>query len=93
MSQKASRPLPVRRCVGCGERRTKKELIRIVRTPEGGIVLDATGRRNGRGAYICPSDACLTKAIRNKGLERSLDTRIPEEILTALREELSALEQ
>ena len=65
----------------------------MVRTPEGEIVLDATGRRNGRGAYICPSAVCLAKAVRSKGLERSLDTPVPDEIFEVLREELSTLEQ
>lgn len=88
MNQKSPRPQPERRCVGCGERRTKKELIRVVRTPEGNIVLDRTGRANGRGAYICPSTDCLAKAVRSRGLERSLGVKIPEEITESLRKEL-----
>ncbi len=88
MNQKGPRPQPVRRCVGCGERRAKKELIRVVRTPEGDIILDRTGRANGRGAYICPSPDCLTKAARNRGLERSLGVGIPEAVTEELRKEL-----
>ena len=78
----------MRKCVGCGERRTKKELVRVVKTPEGDIILDRTGRANGRGAYICPSTDCLSKAVRSRGLERSLGVRIPEEITETLRKEL-----
>ena len=93
MSQKPPRPQPMRKCVGCGERKTKKELTRIVRTPEGLIALDDTGRLNGRGAYICPSQECLAKAVRNRGLERSLDVRIPEEIIDGLRRSLLEIEE
>ena len=88
MNQKNPRPQPMRKCVGCGERRTKKELVRVVKTPEGDIILDRTGRANGRGAYICPSTDCLSKAVRSRGLERSLGVRIPEEITETLRKEL-----
>ena len=93
MSPKSPKPQPMRKCVGCGERKTKKELIRVVRTPEGSITLDATGRLNGRGAYICPSQDCLAKAVRNRGLERSLDVRIPEDIFEGLRRSLLEIEQ
>ena len=93
MSPKSPKPQPMRKCVGCGERKTKKELIRVVRTPEGAIALDATGRLNGRGAYICPSQDCLAKAVRNRGLERSLDVRIPEDIFEGLRRSLLEIEQ
>ena len=81
--------IPMRKCVGCGEMKEKKEMIRILKTPEDEIVLDTTGRANGRGAYICNSSACLTKAIKNKGLERSLKSQIPEEVSERLKKELS----
>ena len=63
--------IPQRQCIGCGEMKGKKEMIRVIKTAEGEILLDATGRKNGRGAYLCPSEECLKKAIKNKGLERS----------------------
>ena len=66
------RKVPMRKCVGCGEMKNKKELIRVLKTPEGEILLDAGGRKNGRGAYLCPSSDCLRKAERSRGLERSL---------------------
>ena len=66
-----AKKIPMRKCIGCGEMKSKKELIRIIRTPEGEIVLDKTGRQNGRGAYICDDAECFKKARKNKGLERS----------------------
>ena len=85
------RKVPMRKCVGCGEMKNKKELIRILKTPEGEIVLDTTGRKNGRGAYLCASQECLARAEKNKGLQRSLGTAIPEEIFERLRKEMEAL--
>ena len=73
--------IPMRKCVGCGEMKEKKEMIRVLKTPEDEIILDTTGRANGRGAYICNSAECLGKAIKNKGLERSLKSQIPPEVL------------
>jgi len=87
-----TKKIPLRKCVGCQERKEKKELIRVLRTPEGEVVLDATGRANGRGAYLCRSGACLQKAIRNKGLARSLEQEIPENVLEALQREMKSLE-
>ena len=84
--------IPMRMCLGCGEMRSKKELIRVVKSPEGEISLDFTGKKSGRGAYICRSGACLRASIRNHGLERSLRTSIPEEISRQLEEEMSRLE-
>ena len=72
--------------------RTKKEMIRILKTPEEEIVIDATGKKNGRGAYICCQVSCLQKAMKTKGLERSLKTAIPKEIVEALEKELGLLE-
>lgn len=84
---------PLRKCVGCGEAKSKKELIRILKTPEDTVVLDSTGRQNGRGAYICPNSECLKKAKKSKGLERSLKISIPEEIYESLEKEMNALEK
>ena len=81
--------IPMRKCVGCGEMKEKKEMIRVLKTPEDEIILDTTGRANGRGAYICNSAECLGKAIKNKGLERSLKSQIPEEVSARLKEELN----
>ena len=72
--------IPMRKCVGCQEMKGKKEMIRILRTEQEGIILDATGRKNGRGAYICRSGECLEKAIKNRGVERSLKMSIPQEV-------------
>ena len=64
--------IPLRQCIGCGEMKNKREMIRILKTAEGEIVLDATGRKNGRGAYLCPSMDCFLKAKKSRGLDRSL---------------------
>ncbi|WP_029231494.1 RNase P modulator RnpM [Butyrivibrio sp. VCB2006] len=80
--------IPLRKCVGCGEMKEKKEMIRVLKTPEDEIILDTTGRANGRGAYICNNSDCLKKAIKNKGLERSLKSQIPEEVSIRLQKEL-----
>ena len=87
-----TKKIPMRKCVGCQERKEKKELIRVLRTPEGAVVLDTTGRANGRGAYLCRSADCLQKAVRNRGLARSLEQEIPAEVLEALQKEMEALE-
>lgn len=76
--------IPIRRCVGCGEGKPKKELVRVVRTAEGEISVDATGRKAGRGAYLCPSGSCLAKARKKKSLERAFETAIPPEVYDAL---------
>lgn len=78
----------MRKCTGCGEMKNKKELLRVIKTPESEIILDDTGRKNGRGAYICKSRACLQKARKNKGLERSLQTAIPDAVYDALEKEM-----
>ncbi|MDQ0189266.1 YlxR family protein [Alicyclobacillus cycloheptanicus] len=80
--------VPLRRCVGCQEMFPKRELIRVVLTPEGEIHLDATGKRNGRGAYLCQKQACLQLARKRKSLERSLKTSIPEPLYDDLAERL-----
>lgn len=82
--------IPQRQCMGCRERKEKRELIRVVRSPEGDVSLDFHGKAPGRGAYICPDSACLKKAIRSKALERSLEVPIPEEIYARLEQEMEA---
>lgn len=82
--------IPQRQCMGCRERKEKRELIRVVRSPEGEVCLDFRGKAPGRGAYICPNAACLKKALRSKALERSLETPIPEEIYARLEQEMEA---
>ena len=81
--------IPERRCVGCNETKEKKQLIRVVRTPEGDVVLDTTGKKSGRGAYICHSLSCFKKARKSKRLETGLNVQIPEEIYERLEKELS----
>ncbi len=80
--------LPVRMCAGCSEHKPKKELVRVVRTPQGEILLDLTGKRSGRGVYVCPNLECLKKARKAKRLERALDCQIPEEVYDRLEEEM-----
>ena len=84
--------MPVRMCVGCQEMKNKKEMIRLIKTPEGTFMLDATGKKNGRGAYVCPSEECLQLARKNKGLERSFKQAIPAEVYESLEKEMEALE-
>ena len=86
----AVRKLPMRKCVGCGE--MKNKMMRVIKTKEEEIVLDATGRKNGRGAYLCFSRDCLEKAVKSKGLERSLKTAIPKEVYENLEKEFENLE-
>ncbi|MCD8380677.1 MAG: YlxR family protein [Lachnospiraceae bacterium] len=87
-----SKKIPMRMCVGCGEMKPKKEMMRVVRTPEDTFILDVTGKKNGRGAYLCKNVNCLEKAVRNKGLERSFQMRIPEEIMESLTKEFNHIE-
>lgn len=82
--------IPLRKCTGCGEMKPKKELIRVLKTGEDEVVLDLTGRKNGRGAYLCNSVSCFQKAKKTKGLERSLQMKIPEELYEVLEKELIA---
>ncbi|TWH48643.1 RNase P modulator RnpM [Sporomusa sp. KB1] len=77
--------IPFRMCVGCQDMKSKKELLRVVRTPEGEIVLDPSGKKAGRGAYMCRSEQCLTKAFKEKRLEKALKHPIGEEVYAALR--------
>jgi len=81
--------IPLRRCNGCGEMKPKKELIRVILTPQGEIELDVTGKKNGRGAYVCPSSECFAKARKTKAIERSLGVSVPEEIYERIGKDLS----
>lgn len=83
----ATKKIPMRQCVGCGEMKPKKELIRILKTEENNFIIDKTGRKNGRGAYICLARECLEKAIKSRGLERSFKMKISEEVYESLKEE------
>ena len=69
--------IPMRKCVGCNESKSKKELVRVVRSPEGEISLDTTGKKSGRGAYICPSAECLKRAVKSKRIDKILETSVP----------------
>ena len=76
--------IPMRQCLGCREMHPKKELIRIVRSPEGEVSLDSKGKASGRGAYICPKEACLKRAVKAKAIARAFDVEIPQEIYDSL---------
>lgn len=87
-----TRKLPLRKCTGCGEMKQKKEMVRVIRTQEGDVRLDATGKMNGRGAYICCNPECLDRAQKTKGFERSLKTSIPSGVYESLKKELMNIE-
>ena len=82
-----AKKIPLRQCVGCLEMRSKKEMMRVLKTEDGSIVLDMTGKTNGRGAYLCRQAECLKRARKSKGLERSLKIGIPDEIYEKLEKE------
>ena len=86
------RKVPMRKCVGCGEMKSKKEMMRVLKTTEEEFVLDATGKKNGRGAYLCFSKDCFEKAVKNKGLERSFKQAIPKEVYEKLAKEMESFE-
>lgn len=92
-TNKTVKKVPLRQCVGCGEMKSKREMVRVIKTPEEEILIDATGRKNGRGAYICANSQCLAKARKSHGLERSLKTAISPEIYDAMGKELEGLEE
>lgn len=85
--------IPMRQCVGCREMKPKKELIRVVRSPEGQVSLDFRGKLPGRGAYVCPNPACLAKARKSKALERAFSAPLPEEVYQALEEQMKEVPQ
>lgn len=87
----STKKIPLRQCIGCGEMKSKKEMIRVLKTAEGQFLLDATGRKNGRGAYLCPSVDCFKKAVKNKGLDRSFHMAVPKEVYEALEKEMEQL--
>ena len=87
-----NKKIPMRQCVGCREMKPKRKLIRVIRTSEDEILIDAAGKKNGRGAYICPNRECLEKAVKNKGLERSLKISVPQEIYEDFEREMGNLE-
>ena len=89
MLQGKPKKIPTRRCVGCGEHFPKNALIRVLRTPEGEIVLDLGGKMSGRGAYICKNASCLKKARKSRRIESSLECSIPDEVYERMEEELS----
>ena len=88
-----NKKIPLRQCIGCREMKEKKNLIRVVKTPEGDYLLDATGKANGRGAYLCKDKACLERAISGHGLEKSFHEAISKEIYDALKAEFENIEK
>ncbi len=84
-----TKKIPIRHCVGCGAGKPKKELNRVVRTAEGEISFDVTGRKAGRGAYLCADAACLAKARKKKSLERAFAAQVPEEVYVKLEAEIA----
>ena len=87
-----AKKIPLRQCVGCGEMKGKKEMMRVLKTAEGEICLDVTGKKNGRGAYVCISLECLQAARKNKGLERSFKMNLPGEVYELLEREFESIE-
>ena len=88
----ANKKIPQRQCVGCHEAKAKNELIRVIKTPEDLVILDATGRKNGRGAYLCPDPACLKKAVKSGRLGTNLSCEIPPQVMQALEKEITGSE-
>ena len=82
------RKVPLRKCAGCGESKPKKELVRVVRAPDGTVSLDLVGKKPGRGAYVCPDPACLAKARKSKALERAFSAPLPPEVWEALEAQM-----
>ena len=82
--------IPMRQCLGCREMKQKRELIRVVRSPEGEVTLDSRGKKPGRGAYVCPSGDCLKRAVKSKALSRALSVEIPLETMDSLSEQVTA---
>lgn len=86
-----TKKIPMRQCIGCGEMKSKKELLRILKTEEDEIIFDVTGRKNGRGAYLCFSEECLSRAVKTKGLERSFRMKIRPEVYERLGKEFERI--
>ena len=87
-----AKKIPMRQCIGCGEMKSKKEMMRVLKNAEGEISLDTTGKKNGRGAYLCSSRECLQKAIKSKGLERSFQMKIPQEVYDTITREFEDIQ-
>ena len=87
-----NKKIPMRQGVGCGSMKTKKEMMRVLKTAEDGIILDTTGKKNGRGAYLCVSMECLQMARKNRGLERSFKMSIPDEVYDNLEKEFGEVD-
>lgn len=87
-----NKKIPLRQCVGCNEMKSKKEMLRVLKTVEGEVILDNTGKQNGRGAYVCKNAECLKKAIRHKGIERSLKINIDQTVYERLEKEFLKIE-
>ncbi len=87
--QNKKRKIPLRKCMGCGEMFPKKELVRVVKSPEDEVSLDLTGKKSGRGAYVCKNSECLKKARKCRGFERALSCKIPEEVYDIMEKEMS----
>lgn len=85
-----NKKIPLRQCVGCQQMKPKKDMMRVLKTPEDEMILDTTGKKNGRGAYLCKDMECLKKARKNKGLERSFKMSIPDTVYDSLIEEYGA---
>ena len=85
--------IPMRKCVGCGEMKPKKELMRILKTENGEFVVDAAGKKNGRGAYLCRSLSCFQSAVKSRGLERSFKQEIPQEVYDRMEKEMGEIEK
>lgn len=88
--QQKQKKIPMRKCIGCGESKPKKELVRVVREPEGTLCVDLTGKKNGRGAYICRDTECLKKARKGRRLEKSFSMQIPDEVYDELMRGIAA---
>lgn len=85
-----TRKVPIRMCTGCSEQKPKRELVRVVKTPSGEITLDLTGKKSGRGAYVCKNIECLKKARKAKRLERAFSCQIPDEVYQRLEQEMQS---
>jgi predicted RNA-binding protein YlxR (DUF448 family) len=87
-----AKKIPLRQCIGCGEMKGKKEMLRVLRTQEEGIILDSTGRKNGRGAYICPNPECMRKARKSKALDRAFKMAVSDNVYDSLTKEIELFE-
>lgn len=93
MSKNIVKKIPERKCMGCNEKKPKMQLVRVVRTPDGQVCLDLTGKVSGRGAYVCPDSKCLEKAVKSKRLERCLETQVPDSVYEQMRQTLSEVDE